>query len=172
MLRLAADDLGGRASGTAGGAQAEEILIDRLEEIGPGLGAGVGRDAYRQDFDLVRTNLLAVVPGAARADEFVIVGAHYDHLALAGCTWLDDTICNGAIDNASGVAAVLAIGRALRALPAPPARTVVLALWDGEELGLLGSRYFVNIPSFPSRTWRRTSTSTCREATSRPAFAT
>jgi Peptidase family M28 len=147
--RLAADDLEGRGSGTEAGARAEEILIDRLEQIGPGLGAGVGRDAYRQDFDLVRTNLLAVVPGAEHAEEFVIVGAHYDHLALTGCTWLDDTICNGATDNAAGVAAVLAIGRALQALPTPPARSVVLALWDGEELGLLGSRHFVKNPLVP-----------------------
>lgn len=150
--RLAADDLEGRGSGSAGAALAEEILIDELVQIGPGLDESrSGRDAYRQDFDEgdFRTNLLAVVPGGAHADEFVVVGAHYDHFAPGGCRTLSDPICNGATDDASGVAVVLAIGRALRALPVPPARSVVLALWDGEELGLLGSKHFVAHPLVP-----------------------
>ena len=112
---LAADALEGRGSGTAAGAQAAELLIDALEPLGAGLGAGEGRDAYRQPFDGVRANLLAVIPGGARADEVVLVGAHYDHLTPGACYAIDDTICNGATDNAAGVAAVLAIGRAARA---------------------------------------------------------
>jgi len=147
---LASDQLQGRGSGTAAGAQARELLIDQLVEIGPGLDAlAPGRDAYLQLFDGVRANLLAVIPGGARADEIVLVGAHYDHLQPGQCANRGDPICNGATDNASGTAVVLAIGRALRALPAPPARTVVLALWDGEELGLLGSKYFVAHPPLP-----------------------
>ncbi len=149
---LADDDLGGRGSGSPGGALAEEQLIDELVLIGSGLDASKsGRDAYRQDFGDTdeRTNLLAVVPGGAHADEFVVVGAHYDHFAPGGCKLLNDGICNGATDNASGVAVVLAIGRALRALPTPPARSVVLALWDGEEIGLLGSKHFVKNPLIP-----------------------
>lgn len=147
---LASDALAGRGSGTAGAALAEEVLIDELASIAAGLDAsGTGRDAYRQEFELVRTNLLAWIPGGARADEFVIVGAHYDHLAPGTCTFLGDSICNGATDNAAGVAAVLAIGRALASLPQPPARSIVLALWDGEELGLLGSEHFVAHPLVP-----------------------
>jgi hypothetical protein len=150
VRRLAADDLEGRGSGSTGAGLAEEFLIDELEQIGPGLDISrAGRNAYRQDFDLVRTNLVAIVPGGARAHEYVIVGAHYDHFAPFGCTLLNDPICNGATDDAAGVAVVLAIGRALRALPTPPARSVVLALWDGEELGLLGSKYFVAHPLVP-----------------------
>ena len=83
-------------------------------------------------------------------DEYVVVGAHYDHFPPDGCTVLgDDSICNGATDNAAGVAVVLEIGREIAALPAPPSRSVVLALWDGEELGLLGSKYFVANPLVP-----------------------
>ncbi|MEB2344033.1 MAG: M20/M25/M40 family metallo-hydrolase [Deltaproteobacteria bacterium] len=150
VTQLAADALEGRGSGTPGGAAARELLIDELEQIGPGLDtAASGREAYQQPFDGVRTNLLAVIPGGARADEFVIVGAHYDHIPPGGCTNLGDAICNGATDNAAGVAVVLAIGRALRALPAPPERSVVLALWDGEEIGLLGSSHFVAHPLVP-----------------------
>jgi hypothetical protein len=147
---LADDALDGRGSGTTGGAAARELLIDELEALGPGLDStAAGREAYQQHFDGVRTNLLAVIPGGERADEFVIVGAHYDHMPDGNCRDLGDGICNGATDNAAGVAAVLAIGRALRALPAPPTRSVVLALWDGEELGLLGSNYFVANPLVP-----------------------
>ena len=58
-------------------------------------------------------------------------------------------MCNGATDNASGVAVVLAVGRAIRKLPTPPRRSVVLALWDAEEDGLLGSRYYVEHPLVP-----------------------
>lgn len=150
VTQLADDALEGRGSGSAGGAAARELLIDELEAIGPGLDTTAsGREAYQQHFDGVRTNLLALIPGGTRADEFVIVGAHYDHMPPGGCTDLGDEICNGAIDNATGVAVVLAIGRALRALPAPPARSVVLALWDGEELWMLGSNHFVANPLVP-----------------------
>jgi len=127
VRRLAADALEGRGSGTPGGMAARELLIDELLPIGAGLDVTrSGRDAYRQAFDDVRANVLAVVPGGEHADEYVLVGAHYDHFPPNGCRMLADPICNGATDDAAGVAVVLAIGRALRALPTPPARSVVL----------------------------------------------
>jgi membrane-associated protease RseP (regulator of RpoE activity) len=67
----------------------------------------------------------------------VVVGAHYDHLGRAG-----DAVYFGADDNASGTAVVLGLARAMAAGPRPP-RTVVVALFSGEELGLLGSRHYV-----------------------------
>jgi len=149
---LADDALEGRGSGAPGGLAAAELLIDELEAIGDGLDPlAEGRDAYRQPFDGGRTNLLAVIPGGARADEYVVVGGHYDHFAPGACNQLDldDDICNGATDNAAGAAIVLAIGQALKALPAPPTRSVVLALWDGEEEGLLGSFHFLSFPLVP-----------------------
>jgi hypothetical protein len=79
----------------------------------------------------------------------VIVGAHYDHLGGSCRSSPTGTVCNGATDNATGVAAVLAIGRAMRRLPEPPRRSVVLALWDAEEDGLLGSAYYVAHPLVP-----------------------
>src|SRR5438309_596742 len=86
-----------------------------------------------------------------------MIGAHYDHLgtrsAADGSCHARGTpgghVCNGATDNAAGVAATLAIGEALRSLPTPPRRSVILALWDAEEDGLLGSLYYVNNPVVP-----------------------
>jgi Zn-dependent M28 family amino/carboxypeptidase len=79
-----------------------------------------------------------------------MVGAHYDHLGHS-CPTSDpsDTICNGATDNAAGDAAVLAIGRAIANDRTPPRRSVILALWDEEEDGLLGSIYYTRHPLIP-----------------------
>lgn len=90
---------------------------------------------------LKMNNVLGYIPGQ-RADEYVIVGAHYDHLGTDP-TLQGDKTYNGADDNASGVQAVLQIARAFLASGQKPLRTVVFALWDGEEKGLLGSQHFV-----------------------------
>ncbi len=82
--------------------------------------------------------------------EFVILGAHYDHIGTdedgrGHCRAVvngetKDMVCNGADDNASGTAVVLEVARVLASRPEPPKRTVVFALFAGEELGLLGSK--------------------------------
>ena len=79
-----------------------------------------------------------------------MVGAHYDHLGSSCPTAVaGDTICNGATDNATGVAATLAIGRAIAAQSKPPRRSVILAFWDREEDGLLGSQFYTQNPLVP-----------------------
>ncbi|MBU8900392.1 M20/M25/M40 family metallo-hydrolase [Corallococcus sp. M34] len=87
-------------------------------------------------------NVVGVLPGAdpVLAREYVIVSAHLDHLGV-GEPVRGDRIYNGAMDNASGVAAVLEVARALAQAPVRPRRTVLFALVTGEEKGLLGSRY-------------------------------
>src|SRR4029079_14048777 len=60
-----------------------------------------------------------------------------------------DTICNGATDNAAGVAALLGVARAIKAQTPPPRRSIILAIWDREEDGLLGSQYYVQYPVVP-----------------------
>ena len=87
-------------------------------------------------------NVIGVLPGAdpARADEAVVIGAHYDHLGVEG-----GTVYPGADDNASGTATVLGLARSLAA--ARPPRTLVFALFAGEEIGLVGSEYQVRHPS-------------------------
>src|SRR5205814_313651 len=78
------------------------------------------------------------------------VGAHYDHLGN-GCRSSDpnDDICNGATDNAAGVANVLSIGREIAQRPGARRRSVILAFWDREEDGLLGSAFYVRNPLVP-----------------------
>lgn len=96
------------------------------------------------------TNVLGIVPGVDRS-RVVVLGAHYDHLGFGGTGSLAPgkrSIHNGADDNASGTAAVLEVARELTSGP-PPACDVLVALWSGEELGLLGSEWWADHPTVP-----------------------
>ena len=140
---LADDSTEGRDNGTPGSAKAQEYLVARLREIAEPLG-----DDFRQPF-AEGTNLLGVIRGSELPDDYVILGAHYDHLGRR-CrrTKPGDGTCNGATDNAASVAAVLEIGRRI-AEGEHPSRSVVLALWDAEEDGLLGSSAYLANPAVP-----------------------
>jgi len=86
-----------------------------------------------------------------RADEVVVFTAHHDHLGIAppGDDPDADRIYNGALDNASGTAQVLAMARAFTLLPEPPARSLLFLFVGAEEQGLLGSEYYAAHPTFP-----------------------
>jgi hypothetical protein len=147
---LSADELLGRDNLTEGSSLAQDYLIEQLSDMAEPLEEGTtGPDAYRHEF-AEGTNLLGLIPGGDRADEYVILGAHYDALG-SDCRDVtpEDDICNGAADNAAGVAAVLEVGRSLAADDEPPDRSVILALWDAEEDGLLGSAAYVADPMVP-----------------------
>jgi Zn-dependent M28 family amino/carboxypeptidase len=73
--------------------------------------------------------------------------AHHDHLGVGEPDAKGDKIYNGAMDNASGVAQVLAIGKAFRALKTPPKRSIMLLMVAAEEQGLLGSKYYAEHPT-------------------------
>jgi Zn-dependent M28 family amino/carboxypeptidase len=92
-------------------------------------------------------NVIGLLPGATRPDEFVLYSAHWDHLGI--CDAVDgDTICNGAVDNASGVAGLVALAEAHRAAGTPQRSLIFLAL-TAEESGLLGSEYYAANPVYP-----------------------
>ena len=96
---------------------------------------------------LVRgTNVLGMIEGSdpKLKDEYFVVGAHYDHNGA----W-EGYIYNGADDNGSGSVGVLNIAKAIAASPVKPKRSIVFALWTGEEEGLLGSRYYAANPVYP-----------------------
>ena len=95
-------------------------------------------------------NVLGLIPGSDPElnDEVVIFTAHHDHLGIGKPNEDGDAIYNGAFDNATGVAQVMAIAKAIKALPEAPRRSVLVALVGAEEQGLLGSEYYAANPTF------------------------
>jgi len=91
-------------------------------------------------------NVIGTIEGSdpTLKNEYFVIGAHFDHNGKAG-----DYIYNGADDNGSGSVGVMNIAKAIATNPVKPKRTIVFALWTGEEEGLLGSRYYTLNPTFP-----------------------
>ncbi|WP_133366217.1 M28 family metallopeptidase [Qipengyuania sediminis] len=93
-------------------------------------------------------NVIGMLPGRAAADEYVIHTAHWDHLGRCTPAPDGDDICNGAVDNATGTAALAALGEA-HAKAGPARRTLVFLAVTAEESGLLGAHYYATNPVFP-----------------------
>ncbi|MDF1504342.1 M20/M25/M40 family metallo-hydrolase, partial [Roseisolibacter sp. H3M3-2] len=162
---LASPTLAGREPGTPESRRAAAYIAAAYDRLGLAgafprecaVGAACAPDHF-QPFSFggrVGRNVAAVVPGrdgALRA-EYVVVGAHYDHLGRSTWSAYDpeagDVVRPGADDNASGAAAVLELARRLAA--SPPRRSVLLVHFDAEELGLVGSRVFVEHAPVPTR---------------------
>lgn len=177
MEILAADSMEGRRTGTAGTARAARFIEGRfaaagLEAAGDSgfyqlvpmsLTAGrSGRmrprlleswaawDALPPDGRIKEANIVGVLPGSDTElrDEFILVTAHYDHVGI-GRPVNGDSIYNGADDDASGTAALIWIAEKLAAADTPPARSIVFAAVTGEEMGLLGTRWYITDPPVP-----------------------
>ena len=142
VAALASNDLRGRRAGSPGGAQAAAYVEGRLRAAGVEPLGG----SYRQPFALPGggegSNVIGLVPGTVFPRSYLVVAAHYDGLGV-----ISGRVHNGADDNASGTATLLALAERLRA--DPPAHSVVLAALDGEELGLVGAEAFVDQPPVP-----------------------
>lgn len=147
---LASDALEGRDAGSTGGKVAGEYIVQHFREWN--IKPYFPYETYCQTFSGKRVpdrqtisgmrNIVGMIEGENR-NEYIIVGAHYDHLGVG--TPIDgDSIYNGADDNASGTVAVLQLAKAFAARKKQPKRTILFTLWDGEERGLLGSYYFAN----------------------------
>jgi Zn-dependent M28 family amino/carboxypeptidase len=99
--------------------------------------------------NVISRNVIALLPGSKRADEYIIYMAHWDHFginpALGG-----DQIFNGALDNATGTAALIELAEAFQKLKRPPQRSIIFLAVTGEEQGLLGSEYYATHPLFPT----------------------
>lgn len=146
---LASDEMAGRDTGSPGGEAARNYIVGRLEALGvaaPAMGRlqpweMTGRTrAGPKTYNGV--NILGVIPGTRVTDRYIVVTAHYDHVGTN-----DGQIFNGADDNASGVATMLALAADLKR-QAPEHSVFVVAL-DGEERGLLGAKHFVEAPPVP-----------------------
>ncbi len=176
---LAADSMEGRGTGTPGGARAARWLAAEFAKAGltPAGDSGTflqqlplqrspafvptGRSAPRAvaswaawdtlpaEQQLRTANVVGVLEGAdpARRDEVVLVTAHYDHIGI-GRAVNGDSINNGADDDASGTIGVLELARAMARGPRP-ARTIVFAAVTGEEVGLIGTRWYTSYPVRP-----------------------
>jgi Zn-dependent M28 family amino/carboxypeptidase len=143
---LSADSLEGRAIGTPGGAKARAYIVKRFGQIGlRPQGASFERPfSYRTLFgrEIKGVNLVARIQGTSSSDKVLVVTAHYDHLGVKR-----GEVYNGADDNASGVAGLLAVAEAFKARP--PRHTVLIVALDGEESGLKGTKAFVADPPAP-----------------------
>ena len=175
---LASAALEGRGTGTAGNDSAAAYIARRFQSLrlatvanGCGNGEASVADRCQRDYfqpfiarsaaaahaglpsELPSQNVVALLRGSdpTLASEYVIVGAHFDHLGRSGASALDpdssEAIRNGADDNASGTAAVMELARLVS--QRPPRRSVIFVTFSGEELGLLGSQRFVEHSPVP-----------------------
>jgi Zn-dependent M28 family amino/carboxypeptidase len=145
LRTLSADAMEGRAAGTAGGARARAYLAERFKASG--LAAFNG--SYLQPVDVVPgrrspaaragANVVGYIAGSGSPGRCLVISAHYDHVGVQ-----NGTIYNGANDNASGTAALIAVARHFVARR--PAHGLIIAAFDAEEIGLVGSRAFVRSP--------------------------
>jgi len=147
---LADDSFEGREAGSRGGRAAGNLLMKEFEKLGLAP-AGDGK-TYFQGFNGSARNILGLLEGSdpRLKQEIVVVCAHYDHVGYGRATNSFGPIGyihNGADDNASGVSGLIEIVEAIKQLPSPPRRSILFALWDAEEQGLLGSQHWLAAPT-------------------------
>ncbi|WP_210486241.1 M28 family metallopeptidase [Rufibacter aurantiacus] len=94
-------------------------------------------------------NFIAKITGSKRPEEAIVYSAHWDHLGIGKKNEQNDSIYNGAADNASGTAGLLAVAKAFQAQGQKPDRTMVFLSVTAEEQGLLGSQFYAENPTFP-----------------------
>lgn len=144
---LASPKLEGRGTGTNGGKLAAKYIAKEFKKYG--LKPGGDGGSYLQEFGArggTSWNVVGYLKGGDRAaaEQVVVVGGHYDHIGKRGGSY-----CPGADDNASGTAGILEIADAFTEGKLPHSRTIVFICFGGEEVGLVGSRKYVQNPAFP-----------------------
>jgi Zn-dependent M28 family amino/carboxypeptidase len=145
---LASDEMEGRKTGTPGIEKAAKYIENEFKNIG--LTTFEGLNSYRQTFtftnrrikeEITSANIIGVLEGKSKKDEFVIISAHYDHLGIIKKEGQLDSIYNGANDDASGVTAVLVLADYFKTKNNNE-RTLIFVAFTGEEMGLIGSTHF------------------------------
>lgn len=130
---LSTDLMQGRKGGTAENHIASAYLYSLLSEMGYEPQYQNFKGKYGEDM----RNVTVLIKGEDTT-QYTVVGSHFDHLGVRYAE-----IYNGADDNASGAVAIIQIAKAIKASGLTPKRNIIMALWDGEEMGLLGSKEFV-----------------------------
>lgn len=137
---------------TAAGLDYEEAktqaLSKKFKAMPMGLKASVAIENTTRES--TSNNVIAVLPGTTRPQETIFYTAHWDHLGKKDGE--GDQIFNGAVDNASGTAALLELAQAFKDLPTPPQRSIVFLAVTAEESGLLGSKFYAENPVYPLAT--------------------
>ena len=140
---LSHDSMQGRKTGTDGNEKAREFILKRIREIA----LNPLESDFEQEFtfstregERMGTNLLGHIKGTSSSNSYFVISAHYDHIGIRS-----GEIYNGADDNASGVAALLAIADFF--LKNPPQHSLIFAFFDAEESGLQGAKAFVTTNS-------------------------
>ncbi|MDT0677158.1 M20/M25/M40 family metallo-hydrolase [Autumnicola musiva] len=141
---LASDELRGRATGTEGIEKAATYIEEYFRENG----VAPYFEDYRDDFEIQGKkafNIVGLLEGnnAQLKDEFIIIGAHYDHIGIQEAVE-GDSIANGANDNAAGTVAVMELAEELANIKDND-RSIIFALFSGEELGLTGSAHLAEV---------------------------
>ncbi|MDB4167932.1 M28 family peptidase [Polaribacter sp.] len=148
LYTLASDEMEGRGTGTRGIEKAAVYIENEFKRIG--LATFQDLETYRQTFTfenrrtqkkITASNIIGVLEGKSKKDEFVVVSAHFDHLGIRKTTGQLDSIYNGANDNASGVTGVLTLAEYFKNKGINE-RTIVFVAFTGEEMGLKGSTHF------------------------------
>lgn len=147
---LSDDKFEGRKTGTHGNQLAQAYIINRLKQIG--ISPSPYTKNFLQSFEIsskngstktLGQNILGYIKG--KSDNVMVISAHYDHIGIQ-----NGEIYNGADDNASGVAALLQFAQYFK--QKQPNYTLILAFFDGEEMGLQGAKHFVKHPTIPFET--------------------
>ena len=141
LYTLASDEMGGRKPGTAGMEKATKYIENEFKRIG--LKTFEGLETYRQNFThkgIKMSNIIGVLEGKSKKDEFVIVSAHHDHLGIKK-NGEGDRIFNGANDDASGVVGVLSLAAYFMKKNSNE-RSILFVCFTAEEMGLVGSDFF------------------------------
>ena len=126
----------------------QQALSQDFKAVGLGLSASLSLSNNLRRSN--SNNVLAVLPGSENSEEYLVYMAHWDHFGLDE-SLEGDQIYNGALDNATGVAGLLALAKAYSGLPEPPSRSVLFLAVTAEEQGLLGSAYYAANPVYPPR---------------------
>lgn len=137
---LSSDAFEGRRTGTKGALKAKDYIVSELID----LDVKPLTEAFEQPFtfssrqkDYNGINILGLIEGTEKPEDYIVISAHYDHEGIK-----NGQIYNGADDDASGVSALLAFAEYFQ--KNPPKHSVILAFFDAEELGLRGSKYYVD----------------------------
>lgn len=154
VQKLSSDQLEGRRTGTRGSRLAQFYIIDRFKKIG----LKPFHDTYEYPFffqdgtgkRIMGTNLYGYIPG--QLNSVIVISAHYDHLGVKNNGTSQDSVYNGADDNASGVGGLLALAQYFK--EHPPRYTMIFVAFDAEEAGLQGAKAFMKTPPVPAEQMR------------------